>query len=112
MEESQETSQKTRQYGSTIANVIILIILLIAGFYSFVFIFERRIVADQQNIIDTKGVNFFNELNEEGSESRLLLETENENITEEDINELIEEIIKDDKITTEEVKSLAEDIGI
>ena len=48
MEESQETPQKIRHHGSTVANVIILVILLVAGFYGFVFIFERRIVVDQQ----------------------------------------------------------------
>ncbi len=108
MEKVENNIKKNRKYGTTIANVIVLFILIVAGTYGFIFIFERRVIIQNQN---TTLLND-NTLTKDQGESKLLLQTENDHITEEDINILIEKIIEDEGITAKEVEKLAEEIGI
>ena len=88
MEKVENNIKKNRKYGTTIANVIVLFILIVAGTYGFIFIFERRVIIQNQN---TTLLND-NTLTKDQGESKLLLQTENDHITEEDINILIEKI--------------------
>ncbi len=107
MEKDENNIKENRKYGTTIANIIVLFILIVAGSYGFVFIFERRVVIKNQNTI------LLNDVSDKGQgRSKVLLQTENEHITEEDINTLIEKIIEEEGITAKEVEKLAEEIGI
>ena len=48
MEKVENNIKKNRKYGTTIANVIVLFILIVAG-NGFIFIFERRVIIQNQN---------------------------------------------------------------